>query len=74
MTILSNIEWTYKTLIKASNKINEQKCKLYNVTSTRDCDYSLLSNEEKIQADFLDIIEQETDKAISFIKLEIYGE
>lgn len=71
---MSKIELAYKALIKASNQINEQKCKLYNVTNTRDCDYSLLSDEDKKQADFLDIIEQETDNAISFIKLEIYGE
>jgi hypothetical protein len=70
---MKNLELAYKSLVKASNEINDQKCKLYNVKNTRDCDYSLLSDNDKKQADFLDIIEQEIDNALSFIKLEIYG-
>ena len=70
---MSKIECVYKALINASNQISAQKCALYNVISIRDCDYSLLSNEDKKQADFLDIIERETDNALNLIKSIIYN-
>ena len=67
------IENTYKNLVNALNRLKERKCVLYSVKYTSDCDYSTLSDSDKKEADFLDLIENDIENALSFIKLEIYG-
>jgi hypothetical protein len=67
--IANTIENAYKNLVKASNKINERKCSLYSVSSTRDCDYSSLDDSKKKEADFLDLIEADVNNALEHLKL-----
>jgi hypothetical protein len=66
------IERAYKRLVSAQNRINARKCEIYGVPNTRECDYSLLPIALKSEADFLNLIEEDLENAIAWIKKGIY--